>query len=607
MRRAFWRRVKHAGGDAVANLSIEAVKQQRRWVCWKLTKVPGRDKPTKVPYMPNGRKAESDDPDTWSTYAECNAVVAQFSGVGCVLGDGVFGVDIDECCDAVTGKFTPESREIVIALDTYAEYSYSGDGCHLLGLGDLDEKYRKNKRKVIVKAVPGCKQIEIKSAGFYFVYTGRHLVKTPPDLMQRQAQLDELCAKVAAVTKSGLIVSAPDEAARFAKLWAGDMSDYADNHSVADMALVHILARRFNNNAFLIDQEFYKSGLYREKWDRLDYKWSTIWKVIKGAEVAPAFDDDEPMDEDGPTEYLVEALSESHEGWCPFGEVSLIGAPSGAGKTYFALTVLEKSRNSQEVWGHKSTPREYRALLHDRSKKAMSRTIRHMKLTPEVRERIIRLTPAQQAMTPAESLESLIVDHPGVQVWFIEGLDLWSKNMVKMEVLSPEIDALQRVATKHNVCVLATVGAPKMKGDERYFGRDALYGSSVLARKVETVILISLTNREDADSVRQYDVYPRNGKMEKLYMKWEPAQGLVITEKPPEPEPVQKVSKAMSHVARNCFHKFKPGDRVVYSLDLGSEGTFRRWRDNAVETGTVVEHSDGFYMAASGTGAVTSA
>jgi primase-polymerase (primpol)-like protein len=191
-------------------VSIEEAKQQKRWVCWKLTKVLGRDKATKVPYMPSGRKAAADDPATWSTYAECKEV-ARFSGVGCALGemDGVpvFGVDIDGCCDAVTGKFTPESREIVIALDTYTEYSYSGDGCHLLGIGDLDEKYRKNKRKVIVKTVPGCKQIEIKSAGFYFVYTGRHISKTPSDLMPRQAQLDALCAKVAAVTKTELSVS----------------------------------------------------------------------------------------------------------------------------------------------------------------------------------------------------------------------------------------------------------------------------------------------------------------------------------------------------------------------------------------------------------------
>jgi hypothetical protein len=585
-------------------MTIEELKQQRRWVCWKLETV--HDKQTKVPYRTDGRKAASDDPSTWSTYADCMAVVSQFSGVGCALGNGVFGVDIDKCCDAVTGKFTPESREIVIALDTYAEYSYSGDGCHLLGLGDLDEKYRKNKRKVIVKAVPGCKQIEIKSAGFYFVYTGRHLTKTPADLMPRQTQLDALCEKVSAVTKTGLSIFAPDEAARFAKLWAGDMSDYADNHSVADMALVGILARRFNNNAFLIDQEFCKSGLYRDKWDRVDYKWATIWKVIKGAEIAPALADDEPMEEDGPTEYLVEALTEAHEGWCPFGEVSLIGAPSGAGKTYWALTVLEKARNAADVWGHKTKPREYRALLHDRSKKAMGRTIRHMRLPQEMQDRIIRLSPAQQKMKAAEALQGLILDNPGVHVWFIEGLDLWSENMNKMEILAPEIDALQRVATKHNVCVLATVGSPKMKAGEKYFGRDALYGSSVLARKVETVILISLTNQEDADSPRQYDVYPRNGKMEKMYMKWEPSEGLVITEKPPDPEPVKKVTKAMAHMARNCFHKFKPGDEVTYSPELGANATFYRWRDDAVDSGLVVHHGGRYVMGASGSGCVVS-
>jgi hypothetical protein len=47
-----------------------------------------------------------------------------------------------------------------------------------------------------------------------------------------------------------------------------------------------------------------------------------------------------------------------------------------------------------------------------------------------------------------------------------------------------------------------------------------------------------------------------------------------VTEKPPDLEPVKKVSKAMAHMGRNCFHKFKPGDEVVYARELGSEGTF---------------------------------
>jgi hypothetical protein len=589
-------------------MTIEDLKQRKRWVCWKLTKVPGRDKPTKVPYQPNGRKAESDDPNTWSTYAECMAVVSQFSGVGYVLGDGVFGVDIDECCDAVTGKFTPESREIVISLDTYAEYSYSGDGCHLLGIGDLDEKYRKNKRKVIVKAIPGCKQIEIKSAGFYFVCTGRHLSKTPSDLMPRQAQLDALCAKVAAVTKENLTVAAPDEAARFAKLWAGDMSDYADNHSVADMALVGILARRFNNNAFQIDAEFCKSGLYREKWDRPDYKWSTIWKVIKDAETVAAFDDEEPMTEDTPTEFLTEQPSQTEDGWCPFGEVSLVGGPSGVGKTSWVLAMLEKIRHGESVWGHRTKAREYRAILHDRSARGFMRTVRHLRLPPESVKRIVRLTPTQQKMDAAEILETAILQNPGVPVWLIEGLDLWCENMLKMEIVAPFIDSLQRVATRHNVCIVATVGSPKQKAEDRYYGRDALFGSATLARKVETICLISLTDYKDGNSPREYCIMPRNGPEERIYLKWDREAGALVQCEKPEPVVEEKkASPAMLRMAKNCFHKFKPGDEVVYSPDLGASSTFYRWRDQAVAEGRIANHSGMYVLAASGSGCVVSA
>src|ERR1700677_2348976 len=92
------------------SLTIEDLKAQRRWVLWRLETV--TEKLTKVPYQPNGRKAMANNPVTWHTHPECAAVVSQFSGVGVPLGDvdGVhlWGVDIDGCCDAVTGKFTPE-------------------------------------------------------------------------------------------------------------------------------------------------------------------------------------------------------------------------------------------------------------------------------------------------------------------------------------------------------------------------------------------------------------------------------------------------------------------------------------------------------------------
>src|SRR5207245_1031588 len=103
------------------------------------------------------------NPATWSTYADCMAVVSEFDGVGIALGNGVFGVDIDKCADAATGKFTQESREVVIGLDTYGEYSPSGTGCHVLGLGKLPGPG--------IKKPFGAGAIEIKADGFYFTFT----------------------------------------------------------------------------------------------------------------------------------------------------------------------------------------------------------------------------------------------------------------------------------------------------------------------------------------------------------------------------------------------------------------------------------------------------
>jgi|ERR1035437_3953760 primase-polymerase (primpol)-like protein len=162
-------------------MTLEELKAQRRWVLWKLETV--HEKLTKVPYQPSGRKAMANNPATWHTYAECAALVSQFSGVGLALGtvDGicVWGVDIDGCCDAVTGKFTPESREIVIGLDSYGEYSPSGTGCHVLGIGGLPGPG-------IKKPYLGLKSVEVKSDGYYFTFTAHHLNKTPNALMDRQ-------------------------------------------------------------------------------------------------------------------------------------------------------------------------------------------------------------------------------------------------------------------------------------------------------------------------------------------------------------------------------------------------------------------------------------
>src|SRR5258708_1013080 len=174
-------------------ITIEELKKLRRWLLWRLE--PGKDgKPTKVPYQPNGYKASLLNPKHLHTYANLEAYAANFSGIGLALGEfdgvAVWGVDIDNCCDAVTGKFSPESRQVVIDLDSYAEYSPSGTGCHVWGIGKLFGKG-------LQKPCPGCKQIEVKGLGYYQTFTGRHLDKTPGTLEDRQEQITTLLDRVA--------------------------------------------------------------------------------------------------------------------------------------------------------------------------------------------------------------------------------------------------------------------------------------------------------------------------------------------------------------------------------------------------------------------------
>jgi len=564
---------------------------------WRLQTV--NEKQTKVPYQPNGRKAMANNPATWHTYAECVALASEFSGIGLALGtvDGVsvWGVDIDGCCDAVSGKFTPETREVVIGLDSYGEYSPSGTGCHILGVGKLPGPGLK-------KPYPGCKALEVKSDGYYFTFTGRHLNKTPAHLIESQGAVSALYDRVSKLGGSrsgGLKISIPrSEEERLKKLMAGDMSDYQDDHSTADFALCILLAKKFGCNAFKIDDQFRNSGLYREKWERDDYREGTITRAImavaKDAQALFSDAEQDPMEDDGPTEYLVDPLPEpNHEGWFPKGEVSLVGGSSGAGKTSWAMPLLEKIRKGTDVYGHTSMPRDYRVLLHDRSKKAMQRTVKALGLPPESIRRVIRLSASQQSRPPAEILEGAIEREPGVDCWFIEGLDLWISDPNKMEVVGPVIDGLQRIATRRNIAVLATVGSPKQRGkDNKYSGRDALFGSAALARKVETVVLMQLHDDNDPNSIRRCTVLPRNGRAETLFFEWQ-SEGLCLTK---EPLAVPEL-KAIDRMEQRIFAAVEPGEEIKYQPGFGNRNLFYECKSRLVKAGRVTKVNGKYFIA----------
>src|SRR5712692_8478879 len=79
----------------------EELKALSQWVTWTYEDH-GKPKLAKVPYNPRTRqKAKSNDPTTWTSFAEAVAdyQTGGFTGVGFVFADrgGLVGVDLDGC------------------------------------------------------------------------------------------------------------------------------------------------------------------------------------------------------------------------------------------------------------------------------------------------------------------------------------------------------------------------------------------------------------------------------------------------------------------------------------------------------------------------------
>jgi primase-polymerase (primpol)-like protein len=137
------------------------------WVLWRWEKP--KDKWTKVPYQPNGRRAKNNDPKTWNSYDAVIAVVAKFNGIGfCLLDGNIAAFDIDHCRDPITGDIDPWAADLVGRTGSYAEITVSGTGLRIIGYGDGPrlqrklpvnngvslEAYRRTERYIVITGNP---------------------------------------------------------------------------------------------------------------------------------------------------------------------------------------------------------------------------------------------------------------------------------------------------------------------------------------------------------------------------------------------------------------------------------------------------------------------
>jgi len=292
----------------------DEMKATKRWVLWKSDpiyaagepKVDGEGKPRfgKVPYnAKNDQKANTTDPSTWASFDEVVArfYEGDFDGLGFVLGyeetgRNFAGVDIDHL---ETSEDWQRARQVADRFASYTEISPSEKGIHIIIFGKKNGKKCKDSKK----------NIEIYDHSRFFTVTGNVLDgkklpvnfreevlrefyrETFPDRKAASSPLTPPQTPVAAtascLSDEEIISLACNEKGpageKFRNLYmTGDASDYGDDDSSADMALMNKLAF-YSKDPLQLERLFSNSALgQREKWvKRADYRQRTIQAALE--------------------------------------------------------------------------------------------------------------------------------------------------------------------------------------------------------------------------------------------------------------------------------------------------------------------------------------
>ena len=243
---------------------------------------------TKVPYSAKFQgRASSTNPETWSSFSQAKSKLSsEYSGLGFVLSEasGIIFIDIDGCLCG--GILDDRALDIlgVFGGRTFVEVSQSGEGLHIFAFGVIPRSFKNPSNGV-----------EMYSGKRYCAMTGNMLPVSSLKVSQEQVALDYVFQKYktpertqVVMPSSGRSLSLSDveiiEKAKrnelFSRLWAGEFSMYAGDgesgHHIADLVLCTKLAFWTDRDRSRMDSLFRSSGLYREKWNRSDYREHTL-------------------------------------------------------------------------------------------------------------------------------------------------------------------------------------------------------------------------------------------------------------------------------------------------------------------------------------------
>lgn len=253
------------------------LRKKNRWVLWKLKQVEN-GRTTKVPVNAmNGYGAKSNDSSTWSSFEQAlhNVTVFNCSGLGFMLGNGWFGIDIDHALDN-----KELISEFVNKLNSYTEVSQSGEGIHIICKGVLPQGARRKGN------------IEMYDNARFFALTG-NVYENHTEVAERTEEVKELWNKYLNATNNGYVFTrnnnnsnnyitnsslTDDEVISkiqeskssnlFNCLYYGQWESLYPSQSEADMAFCSLLAFWCSRDTNQMDRIFRTSGLYRDKWDK---------------------------------------------------------------------------------------------------------------------------------------------------------------------------------------------------------------------------------------------------------------------------------------------------------------------------------------------------
>ena len=270
-----------------------------QWVVWKYEPKPGSDKKTKVLYNPGNPtyRASSTSPRTWGTIQQAlkAAQLPSVDGVGFVFSksDPYIGIDFDNCLDD-SGIIDPVVTGWIESFDSYAEFSPSGKGIHIIARATLPGKGIKHSGIEMYSEarfftmtgdkVPGSPQnateaTETAQALYEYITAQKPQKPNSASPAQPRSELnidDSTLLKLAFSAKNGTKIK---------KLWAGDITGYK-TQSEADFALAGMLAFWTGGSAARVEQLMLASGLNRDKFQTKrgssSYLEQTIERAIEG-------------------------------------------------------------------------------------------------------------------------------------------------------------------------------------------------------------------------------------------------------------------------------------------------------------------------------------